>query len=224
MLVDTAFGIVDRFAMYTPPAFREDDPAALRQIIRAARLATLVTATDGGLVATPLPLFLDESEGQHGVLYGHLAKANPQWKAPPLGEALALFPGADAYITPSWYAAKQEHGKVVPTWNYEAVHAYGPVEFFEDPARLLEVVTRLTALYEHPRAAPWAVSDAPETFIAGQLKGIVGLRLPITRIEGKRKMSQNRSEADREGVARGLGESPRPGDREVAARIPVSRS
>ncbi|WAC25704.1 FMN-binding negative transcriptional regulator [Ancylobacter sp. SL191] len=208
--------------MYTPPAFREDDPATLRQIIRAARLATLVTATAEGLMATPLPLYLDESEGAHGVLYGHLAKANPQWKAASLGEALVLFSGADAYITPSWYAAKQDHGKVVPTWNYEAVHAYGPAEFFEDGARLLEAVTRLTQLYEQPRAEPWAVTDAPEPFIASQLKGIVGLRLPITRLEGKRKMSQNRSEADREGVARGLAESESPRDHAVAAMIPTS--
>lgn len=205
--------------MYTPPAFREDDPATLRQIIRAARLATLVTATAEGLMATPLPLYLDESEGVHGVLYGHIAKANPQWRAAPLGEALVLFSGADAYITPSWYAAKREHGKVVPTWNYEAVHAYGPAEFFEDGARLLEAVTRLTQLYEQPRAEPWAVTDAPEPFIASQLKGIVGLRLPITRLEGKRKMSQNRSEADREGVARGLAESDSPSDRAVAKLI-----
>ncbi|TCK28889.1 PaiB family negative transcriptional regulator [Ancylobacter aquaticus] len=208
--------------MYTPPAFREDDPVLLRQIMRAARLATLVTATAEGMLATPLPLFLDESEGEHGVLHGHVAKANPQWRAPPIGEALVLFGGADAYITPSWYAAKQEHGKVVPTWNYEAVHAYGAVEFFDDPARLLDAVTRLTALYEEPRAEPWEVSDAPEAFIAAQLKGIVGVRLPISRIEGKRKMSQNRPEADREGVAAGLAESDRPSDRQVAAMIPTA--
>lgn len=209
--------------MYTPPAFREDDAATLRQIIRAARLATLVTATAEGLMATPLPLFLEEGEGEHGVLYGHVARANPQWKTPPTGEALVLFSGADAYITPSWYAAKAEHGKVVPTWNYEAVHAYGTAEFFDDPARLLDAVTRLTALYEAPRAAPWAVSDAPEAFVAAQLRGIVGVRLPISRIEGKRKMSQNRSEADRAGVAAGLAESGRASDREVAVMIPTRR-
>ena len=101
--------------MYVPPAFREDDPSTLRQIMREARLSTLVTATPEGLVATPLPLILDESEGEHGVLYGHLAKANPQWKLPVTGEALAIFSGPDAYVTPSWYAAKQEHGKVVPS-------------------------------------------------------------------------------------------------------------
>lgn len=190
--------------MYTPPAFREDDPAEIRRIIRAARLSTLVTMTGEGLMATPLPLFLDENEGEHGTLYGHLAKANPQWKSPVSADALVIFPGPDAYVTPSWYAAKQEHGKVVPTWNYVAVHAYGRPEFFDDEDRLHEAVSRLTDLYERPRDEPWAVTDAPAPFVRAQLKGIVGLRLPITRIEGKRKMSQNRSEADRAGVAAGL--------------------
>ncbi len=207
--------------MYTPPAFREDDPSILRQIIREARLSTLVTATHEGLQATPLPLFLDETEGEHGVLYGHLAKANPQWKTAPAGEALAIFMGPDAYITPSWYASKREHGKVVPTWNYAAVHAHGPVEFFEDEARLLQVVTRLTNLHEAPREQPWAVSDAPEPFIKSQLKGIVGMRLTITRIKGKRKMSQNRPDPDRQGVAAGLAESDRATDRLVATMIPI---
>jgi transcriptional regulator len=207
--------------MYTPAAFREDNPAELRQIIREARLSTLVTATPDGLVATPLPLFLDESEGEHGVLYGHLARANPQWKLPATGEALVIFSGADAYVTPSWYASKREHGKVVPTWNYAAVHVYGVVEFFEDEARLHEAVTRLTNLHEEPRAEPWSVADAPDQFIKAQLRGIVGLRLPIARIEGKRKMSQNRPEADREGVARGLRQSERESDRYVASMIPV---
>jgi len=209
--------------MYVPPAFREDDPSMLRQIMRAARLSTLVTATAEGLIATPLPLILDESEGEHGVLYGHLAKANPQWNLPVTGDALVIFPGPDAYVTPSWYAAKREHGKVVPTWNYVAVHAYGRAEFFSDEDRLLEAVTRLTNLYERPRAEPWAVSDAPESFIKSQLKGIVGLRLPITRLEGKRKMSQNRSADDREGVAEGLMSSDRMTDRAVSGLIPRNR-
>ena len=128
--------------------------------------------------------------------------------------------GLDAYISPSWYPSKIEHHKVVPTWNHVAVHAYGPVEFFEDADRLLEIVTRLTKLHEQPRAEPWAVTDAPEAFIRAQLKGIIGLRLPITRIEGKRKMSQNRTAADRAGVVAGLGASERASDRAVAALIP----
>jgi transcriptional regulator len=207
--------------MYVPPAFGEDDVAVLHAAMRAARLSNFVTATAEGLVATPLPMFLDEAEGSHGVLYGHLARANPQWKATPVGEAMALFMGPDAYVTPSWYATKRETGKVVPTWNYIAVHAYGPVEFFEDADRLLEVVTRLTSLQERPRAEPWAVADAPEPFIRSQLRGIVGLRMPITRLDGKRKMSQNRNAADQSGVAAGLAASDRASDRHVATLIPA---
>ncbi len=208
--------------MYTPPAFQEDEPGAIRQIIREARLSTLITATSEGLVATPLPLLLAD-EGEQGVLYGHVARANPQWRLQPIGDALATFYGPDAYVTPSWYESKREHGKVVPTWNYVAVHAYGPIEFFEDEDRLYDVVTRLTNLHEGARAEPWAVTDAPAEFIKSQLRGIVGLRLPIARVEGKRKLSQNRPAADRAGVAVGLGQSERVGDKIVSALIPRDR-
>jgi transcriptional regulator len=207
--------------MYVPPAFKDDDRQNIRAIICSSRLATLVTATADGPIATPLPLFLDETEGERGVLYGHLAKGNPQWRLAPNGEALTIFMGPEAYVTPSWYATKQETGKVVPTWNYIAVHAYGPVEFFNEPERLLDVVTRLTDIHEKSRAMPWAVGDAPADFIASQLRGIVGLRIPVTRFEGKRKMSQNRPEADRIGVAAGLAASQKPQDREVAPLIPT---
>ena len=206
--------------MYTPPAFRDDDTQRLKATIRAARLANFVTATAQGPLATPLPLLLDDSEGEHGVLYGHLAKANPQWRVPPLGDGLAIFMGPEAYVTPAWYATKQATGKVVPTWNYVAVHASGPVEFFDDADRLLEAVTRLTDLHEGERAAPWAVADAPPAFIQAQLRGIVGLRLPIARLEGKRKLSQNRNAADRAGVAAGLAACELPSERALAARIP----
>jgi transcriptional regulator len=206
--------------MYVPPAFREEDLPALHATIRAARLANLVTATAEGLFASPLPLFLAAEEGPFGTLYGHLARANPQWRLAPHGEAMALFSGPDAYVTPAWYPGKQEHGKVVPTWNYIAVQAHGPVEFFDDPDRLLSVVARLTDLHEAGRSAPWAVSDAPPDFVRAQLRGIIGLRLPIARLIGKRKMSQNRSAADRAGVAAGLAASDRETDRAVAGLIP----
>ena len=205
--------------MYTPPAFKDDNAESIRATIRSIRLANLVTATAEGLIATPLPLFLDETEGEHGTLYGHVAKANPQWRAAPTGETLAIFMGPEAYVTPSWYATKQETGKVVPTWNYIAIHAYGPVEFFESAERLLQVVTRLTNIHEGSRVAPWAVSDAPADFIAAQLRGIVGVRIPVTRFEAKRKMSQNRPEDDRIRVAAGLAASGNPRDREVAPLI-----
>jgi len=172
-------------------------------------------------MATPLPLLLDETEGLHGTLYGHLAKAKPQWRLSPEGEALVVFTGPDGYVTPSWYATKRETGKVVPTWNHVAVHAHGPAEFFLETDRLHAVVSRLTARHEGERPEPWAVTDAPESYIQSQLKGIVGLRLPITRLEGKRKMSQNRNAADRQGVARGLALSPRERDRLVAQLIPT---
>ncbi|MCA0045945.1 FMN-binding negative transcriptional regulator [Mesorhizobium sp. B283B1A] len=206
--------------MYTPPAFRDDDMDFLRASVRASPLANFVTATAEGLFASPLPLLLDESEGEHGVIYGHLAKANPQCRVPPLGDGLAIFMGPEAYVTPAWYATKQETGKVVPTWNYVTVHAYGPVEFFEDTGRLLEAVNRLTDHHEGERVSPWAVSDAPSDFVQAQLRGIVGMRMSITRIEGKRKMSQNRNAADRAGVAAGLAASERASDREVASFIP----
>jgi len=208
--------------MYTPPAFRDDDPASIRAAIRAARLANFITATPDGMLATPLPLYLDENEGEHGVLYGHLAKANPQCRTQAIGDGLAIFMGPDAYITPSWYATKQETGKVVPTWNYVAVQAYGPVEFFDDATRLLEVVTRLTNIHESEREAPWAVSDAPSEFIQAQLRGIVGIRMPIVRLEGKRKMSQNRPAADRSNVAAGLAESAHLSERKAATLVPLN--
>ena len=207
--------------MFTPPAFKDDDQASLRATMRAARLANFVTATADGPLVTPLPLFLEEVDGAFGVLHGHLAKANPQAHVPPIGDGLATFMGPDAYVTPSWYATKAATGKVVPTWNYVAVHAYGPVEIYDDATRLLEVVTRLTALHEGERAVPWTVDEAPADFIQAQLRGIVGLRMPIVRLEGKRKMSQNRSAADRAGVAAGLAGSARPSDRAAASLVPL---
>ena len=205
--------------MYLPTQFRIEDLDAIRTALRSARLANLVTCGTDGLMATPLPLILDETEGEFGTLYGHIARANPQWKTD-AGEAMAIFMGPDAYVTPSWYATKQETGKVVPTWNYIAVHAYGPVEFFDEAERLLEAVTRLTRLHEADLPKPWAVTDAPPRYIEGQLRGIVGLRLPIVKLDAKSKMSQNRNETDRAGVVQGLRTSERASDREVGALIP----
>ena len=190
--------------MYIPPAFEEHDATFVRAVMRAAGLAHLVLASADGPLSTPLPLFLDERDGAHGTLLGHVARANPIWRAQPLGEALAIFGGPDAYVSPSWYASKRDSGKVVPTWNYVTVHAFGPVEFFSDADRLLDVVTRLTSMHEDGRAHPWAVSDAPPDYIDAMLRGIVGVRIPVTRLACKRKMSQNRSEQDRAGVIAGL--------------------
>ncbi len=206
--------------MYIPPAFRETDLPFIHETMRAAGLANLVTATADGMVCTPLPLFLNADEGDMGTLYGHVAKANPQWREAPMGEALAIFMGPDAYVTPSWYEGKSRDGKVVPTWNYVTVHAYGPVEFCDDAERLLDVVTRLTDLHEASRPRPWAVSDAPSDFIQAQLRGIVGVRLPITRIDAKRKMSQNRNVEDRANVKEGLSRSGDARERQAAALVP----
>jgi transcriptional regulator len=196
--------------VYVPPIFEERRPERLEEIIRSAPLATLVTLTDAGLIASHVPLLLDPLKGPHGTLIGHLARPNPQaTSSRPEVEALAIFQGPEAYITPSWYATKRETGKVVPTWNYVAVHAYGTLRFFNEPERLLEIVTRLTERHEGSRPVPWAVSDAPADFIAAMLRGIVGFELAITRIEGKAKMSQNRPAADRAGVIAGLSEEGR---------------
>jgi transcriptional regulator len=193
--------------MYTPPAFRVDDPAELHAIIRACSLPILVSPTTAGtLIATHLPLRL------HGdTLTGHVARANAHWRdLDPARETLAIFTAAEGYVSPSHYASKAEHGRVVPTWNYQAVHAYGRLEIREAPADLLPIVTGLTTHYEADRPHPWAVSDAPDDYIAAQLKGIVGVVLHITRLEGKAKLSQNRSAADQAGVIDGV-EATNPG-------------
>jgi transcriptional regulator len=208
--------------MYNPPAFREDNLEILREIIRDARLALLVSAAaDGGVPeATHLPMTLVPEEGPHGTLYGHVARANPHWRGlAAAGAARAIFTGPEAYVSPSLYASKQEHGRVVPTWNYVAVHAIGPVEIVEDATRLHAIVSGLTERHEAGRAAPWAVTDAPDAFVAGQLKGIVGVVLRIETLIGKRKLSQNRAEPDRAGVVAGLSASEDPADRAVAAAM-----
>ena len=203
--------------MYTPRAFIEDDPLELQHLIRATRLALVVTYGSEGLQASHLPLLLKAEEGPHGTLYGHLARANHQWQTLAQGgEALVIFAGADAYVSPAFYPAKAEHGKVVPTWNYLAVHAYGHAEVFDEPQRLLTVVSALTDRHETGRTLPWKVTDAPADYIDGMLKAIVGFALPITRLEGKRKLSQNRSSADIQGVREGLAASADTLDRTLA--------
>ncbi|MGH7118489.1 MAG: FMN-binding negative transcriptional regulator [Acetobacteraceae bacterium] len=191
--------------MYVPPVFREDRLDTLWAAMRATGLAILVSEAPDGIIASHVPMLLDAAVGTHGRLLGHVARANTQWRTKASEvEGLAIFPGPDAYISPNWYVTKRETGKVVPTWDYIAVHAYGRLVFFDDREELLELVSRLTKIHEGTFPTPWAVSDAPEDFIAAQLKGIVGFRLAITRLEGKWKMSQNRPEADRLGVVEGL--------------------
>jgi transcriptional regulator len=191
--------------MYLPPLFAEHRVEVLHEVLRETGLFTLVTSGAGALEANHLPLLLEEGDGPLGRLVGHVARANPVWSTTPAGApALAVALGPDAYVSPGWYPSKRETGRVVPTWNYVAVHAHGTIRFFEDRERLLDLVTRLTDRHERLRAEPWKVSDAPADYLEGMLAGIVGLELTLTRLEGKWKTSQNRSAADRSGVVEGL--------------------
>ena len=203
--------------MYIPPHFNEGRIDVLHDAIRQGGLASLVTMTAVGMIASHLPLLLDPDPAPYGTLSGHLARANPQTKTTDAAvQAMVVFHGPEGYISPSLYATKKETGKVVPTWNYVAIHAYGTIEFFDDPARLLNVVTRLTDQYETPRALPWAVTDAPADFVQGMLRGIVGLAIPIARLEGKYKMSQNRPKTEHAGIVSGLEAEGRP---DLAAQV-----
>lgn len=210
--------------MYIPAAFRQEDIAALHSQMRASHLPLLVSHGSQGLLASSLPLLLDSEEGRFGTLYGHFARANPQWRdLAEGGSALVVFQGPDAYVSPSWCATKAEHGKVVPTWNYVSIQASGRAEVFDDAERLLRLVSRLSDAHEAARPQPWAVSDAPDAFIEGQLKAIVGFALPIERLEGKWKLSQNRSLDDQAGVQAGLIVSQNSRDRELAALMNPNR-
>ena len=192
--------------MYTPPAFREDRPERLRELIRAHPLATLVTSGSNGLVANLVPFVLVET-AEGDVLRAHMAKSNDQISSlRETAQALVIFQGPEAYITPAWYATKKEHGKVVPTWNYVVVQVWGPPQVIDDVDWLRAQIDELTDQQEQRRVDPWAVTDAPASFISAQLRGIVGLEIPIARIEGKWKVSQNQPEANRRGVVRGLEE------------------
>jgi transcriptional regulator len=190
--------------MYRPPAFIEDRIEVLHGLIRSHPLGTLVTAGEHGLQANHIPFLIED-----GVLRAHLARANGQLEALRAGdEALVIFQGPQAYVSPGWYATKAQTHKVVPTWNYVTVHCWGAPTVIEDAGWLRPQIGRLTQSQESGRAEPWAVEDAPADYIAAQIRGIAGLEIPIARIEGKWKTSQNRSDADRTGVAAGLGDHP----------------
>jgi transcriptional regulator len=190
--------------MYLPHQFRVDKLAQMHALMRAKPFAALISGGSTGLCATHLPTVLKQ-EGERGIIECHLARANPHWNILAEGnEALMIFQGPEGYITPNWYPSKAEHQKVVPTWNYAVVHAYGRPEVMHDEAWTRRHVGELTAQHEMDQPRPWALSDAPETFIEGMLRHIIGFRFAITRLEGKWKMSQNRSVKDRNGVACGL--------------------
>ena len=193
--------------MYIPDHFKEERATVLHELMRAHPLAAIVTCGRRGLMADHVPLLLDPKPAAYGKLRGHVSKANEQWRELGQGgEVLAIFSGAEGYISPSWYPTKQETGRVVPTWNYVAVHAYGAVRLFEETGELRAFLEALTEEHEHEFSPPWEINDAPPAYVEGQLHAIVGFEITITRLEGKWKMSQNRSTADRAGVVAGLSE------------------
>lgn len=191
--------------MYIPKFNQETRLDVMHALIESQPLATLVTMSSSGLFASHLPMVLERGEGTCGTLRGHLSRANNQWRdLSPAVEALAIFVGAQHYITPTWYPEKAEDGKVVPTWNYAVVHAYGPLRIIEDQQWLLSHLNALTTQHEARFPEPWQVSNAPADYIASQIKGIVGIEIPLSRIEGKWKVSQNKSERTRAAVEQGL--------------------
>jgi len=197
--------------MYQPAMFREDRVDVMHALMRARPFATLVSTLGGAAQADHLPLVVHEELSELGVIRGHIAKANPLWlDRDGTIDVLAIFQGPQAYVSPSWYSSKKEHGKVVPTWNYAVVHARGVLEFNEDPHRLMEHLGELTNRHEAARPAPSAVSDAPPDYMARQLKGLVGIEIKVTSLDGKWKVSQNKDALDRAGVAAGLLSNPQP--------------
>jgi transcriptional regulator len=204
--------------MYEVAAFRETRVEVMQALIRAHPLATLVSVVDGIAEANHLPLMIDLDPQPNGSLRGHVARANPLWRQSPQGEVLAVFQGPQAYVTPSWYPSKREHGRVVPTWNYAVVHARGPLVVHDDRDWLRDLVSRLTDARETGLPRPWGVGDAPADYIERMLEAIVGIEIPVRSIEGKWKVSQNRAQADRDGVAAGLRERGTP-EAEAMARL-----
>ncbi|WP_309073882.1 FMN-binding negative transcriptional regulator [Paenarthrobacter sp.] len=189
--------------MYTPAHFAASDEA-IASLLHHAGAGNLVTMTDGGLLATLLPFVFEPTLGEHGALHAHMARNNTQWSSASEGEALMIVQGNDAYISPSWYASKAEHGRVVPTWNYSTAHVYGELVVHDDVEWLGRHVRHLSDHHEGGMPRPWTVDEAPERFIAGQLRAIVGVELVISRVEAKTKLSQNRNPADVDGVIAGL--------------------
>jgi transcriptional regulator len=202
--------------MHLPDRFTETDPQAVDALIAGARLGALVTHDAEGLYASHLPFLWD---AQSRVASGHLARTNPHRSRAGDGEAMIIVTGADAYVSPGFYPSKAEDPRQVPTWNYEAVHLYGRLEWFDDPERLRAVLAGLTRRREAGREAPWSIEDAPADYVEQMLRGIDGVALRVERIEAKRKLSQNRDARDRSGVMQALAASPDARDREAGAAM-----
>jgi transcriptional regulator len=211
--------------MYVPKHHSEPDVSILHTLVREHPLGTWVTPGEGELVANHIPFLLDPARGEHGTLVGHVARANPVWQSFSAAvDSLVVFQGAETYVTPSWYPSKRADGKAVPTWNYVVVHAYGSPRAIEDREWLRAHVTRLAETHEAREAVPWKVTDAPREFIDGLLRAIVGIEIPIRRIVGKWKVSQNRSDADRVGIVAGLVARGDAQSKTMAALVEKSRS
>lgn len=203
--------------MYAPHQFAVTDEAEIEAVLRALRLGCLTTwSSEAGLQATHMPFLYDAGRR---TLNAHMARANPHWQRAGEGAALAIFQGLNAYISPSWYPSKRQHGKVVPTWNYEAIHVRGRIQWREEPDWLVAHVTALSDRHEASRAEPWAVSDAPADYIRNLSAAIVGLDMEIEQVEVKRKLSQNRPRPDQLGVIAGLSASEIESDHAVAAAM-----
>lgn len=206
--------------MYIPQHYEESDRAVLHALIRAHPLGAWATLGDGELVVNHVPFLLDPSQGEFGVLVGHVARANSAWQSfSNTVPSVVLFQGPESYITPSWYPSKHAHGRAVPTWNYAVVHAHGFPRAIEDKGWLRHHLDELTHVHEARQALPWKVSDAPADYVDRMIEHIVGIEIPITKLVGKWKMSQNRSEADRRGVVAGLLAQDAPQARDMAALI-----
>ena len=206
--------------MYVNPLHRLNDRETLFALMATYPLGAWVCQGRAGLIANHVPFLLDRSRGPCGTLIGHVSRANPVWRE--LGSAspcVVMFQGAQAYITPGWYPGKAEHGEVVPTWNYVVAHAHGVARAVEDRDWIYDMLRRLTERHEAPRAAPWSVSDAPVPFMERMMRAIVGIEVPIDRLEGKLKASQDEAKPDRLGTVRGLGEQASDAARDMAALV-----
>lgn len=206
--------------MYLPKAFEETDVETLRALVRAQPLGTWITQSDGELCVDHLPFLLREGGGPCGTLVGHVARTNPVWRSLDAGtSSIVVFQGANSYITPSWYPSKHATGKAVPTWNYAVVHAHGTPRAIDDPAWILAHLEEVTATHEADQALPWKLADAPPGFVASLAENIVGIEIPLAKLVGKWKMSQNRSPADRLGVVAGLTAKGTPSAQAVAVLV-----
>ncbi|MEO1545006.1 MAG: FMN-binding negative transcriptional regulator [Pseudomonadota bacterium] len=206
--------------MYQPALFREDRVDVMHQLMRAHPFGLLTSIQAGRVNADHLPMVIHEDLAEKGIIRCHVAKGNPLWlDRAGSSEVLAVFQGPQAYVTPSWYPSKKVHGKVVPTWNYAVVHARGTLEFRDDHGWLMEHLSELTARHEGRRLKPWHVSDAPKDYMTRQFKGLVGVEIQVTELEGKWKVSQNKDAGDRKGVQEGLLREPDPSAAEVSELV-----